>query len=235
MGGTSGGNPSALFTVTGGQAIRAYIDNADSDIFKVVVGTGYPGVGSATNGTVGGISFNPATGCLNVGTTTGPPALGISEQITVSQYLGSTGRLGIFSGNVTSSGGAGFIATSNGGGVLSLETLGSAFAGTTLRTNASTHRLQCAGTLQINCTGASRHIVFGTNTTERGSFDDTGNFLIGTAAVATTATDGFLYVTSCAGTPTGVPTAKTGRVPIVVDTTNHKLYFYDGSWRDAGP
>jgi hypothetical protein len=61
--------------------------------------------------------------------------------------------------------------------------------------------------------------------------DSSGNVVVGTAAVATTATDGFLYVTGCAGTPTGTPTSKTGRVPIVVDTTNNKLYFYSGgSW-----
>lgn len=55
------------------------------------------------------------------------------------------------------------------------------------------------------------------------------------AAVATNATDGFAYIPTCAGTPTGVPTTHTGKCAIVVDTTNHKLYFYDGSWRDAGP
>jgi hypothetical protein len=68
------------------------------------------------------------------------------------------------------------------------------------------------------------------------SIEGTGNVVCNNAAIATTATDGFLYVPSCAGTPTGTPTTKTGRVPIVVDTTNHKLYFYSGgSWRDAGP
>jgi hypothetical protein len=66
---------------------------------------------------------------------------------------------------------------------------------------------------------------------DRVILDSAGNFVVGIAAVATTATDGFLYVTGCAGTPTGTPTAKTGRVPIVVDTTNNKLYFYSGgSW-----
>jgi len=63
-----------------------------------------------------------------------------------------------------------------------------------------------------------------------------GSVVVNTAALATTATDGFLYVPGCAGTPTGVPTAFAGRVPIVVDTTNNKLYFYSGgAWRDAGP
>lgn len=59
---------------------------------------------------------------------------------------------------------------------------------------------------------------------------------VGPAAIATNATNGFFYVPGCAGTPTGTPTAYTGRVPIVVDTTNNKLYFYSGgAWRDAGP
>ena len=71
---------------------------------------------------------------------------------------------------------------------------------------------------------------------ERMRIDSLGNVIINTAAIATTATDGFLHVPSCAGTPTGVPTAYSGRVPVVVDTTNNKLYFYSGgSWRDAGP
>lgn len=71
---------------------------------------------------------------------------------------------------------------------------------------------------------------------ERFSIDANGNVIINTAAVATNATNGFLYVPGCTGTPTGVPTTVTGRVPIVVDTTNNKLYFYSGgAWRDAGP
>jgi hypothetical protein len=64
----------------------------------------------------------------------------------------------------------------------------------------------------------------------------TGGGVFGSAALATNATSGFLYVPSCAGTPTGAPESHTGTIPIVVDSTNHKLYFYSGgSWRDAGP
>lgn len=55
----------------------------------------------------------------------------------------------------------------------------------------------------------------------------------GDAALATTATDGFAYVPSCAGPPTGVPAAKDGLLPIVIDSTNHKLYFYSGGWIPA--
>lgn len=57
------------------------------------------------------------------------------------------------------------------------------------------------------------------------------NTIVGNqAALATTATDGFLYVPTCAGTPTGVPTSYTGKVALVFDTTNNRLYAYDGGW-----
>lgn len=55
--------------------------------------------------------------------------------------------------------------------------------------------------------------------------------VVGTAALATNATDGFIYLPTCAGTPTGVPTANTGRVPWVYDTTNDKIYIYNGAWK----
>ena len=84
-------------------------------------------------------------------------------------------------------------------------------------------------------------IVFRTNNNngalgERLLINNDGNVVCNNAAVATTATDGFLYVATCAGVPTGTPTSYTGRAPIVIDTTNHRLYFYSGgSWRNAGP
>lgn len=62
------------------------------------------------------------------------------------------------------------------------------------------------------------------------NIDANENVVCGNAAIATTATDGFLYIPSCAGPPTGTPTTKTGRVPIVFDTTNNDLYIYDGGW-----
>ncbi len=58
-----------------------------------------------------------------------------------------------------------------------------------------------------------------------------GSAVVGTAALATDATDGFLYIPTSAGTPTGTPTSQTGTVPIQYDTTNHLLYIYrDSAW-----
>jgi hypothetical protein len=67
--------------------------------------------------------------------------------------------------------------------------------------------------------------------TNRMAISSAGNIVAGTqAALATNATDGFLYIPTCAGTPTGVPTAYTGKVALVFDTTNNELYVYDGGW-----
>lgn len=60
------------------------------------------------------------------------------------------------------------------------------------------------------------------------------NIVPGFGALLTDAEDGFIYMQSCAGAPTGTPTAYTGRVPLVVDTTNGRLYLYYGAaWHFA--
>lgn len=58
-----------------------------------------------------------------------------------------------------------------------------------------------------------------------------GSFIVGPGSLATTATAGFLYIASCAGVPTGVPTAFTGEVAMVYDRTNNHLYIYNGGWK----
>lgn len=59
-------------------------------------------------------------------------------------------------------------------------------------------------------------------------------FSHGTSALATTATEGFFHIQSCAGAPTGVPaTIPTGQIPTVYDSTNNRIYCYNGSWRSV--
>lgn len=47
--------------------------------------------------------------------------------------------------------------------------------------------------------------------------------------IATSATSGHGLLPTCAGTPTGVPAAGNGST--VYDTTNNKLYVYNGAWK----
>jgi hypothetical protein len=62
------------------------------------------------------------------------------------------------------------------------------------------------------------------------SMRGSGSFVVGAAALATDATDGFIYIPTCAGVPTGVPTTQTGTAAMVYDTTNEKLMIYNGAW-----
>lgn len=65
--------------------------------------------------------------------------------------------------------------------------------------------------------------------------DANNNIVPGSTALATTATNGFQYMKTTSGLPTGVPaTTYTGQTPMVYDTTNHKICVYDPttpSWR----
>jgi hypothetical protein len=72
-----------------------------------------------------------------------------------------------------------------------------------------------------------------TATAKRMSITSKGNVILGNrVALATTATDGFPYLPTCAGAPTGAATAYTGQAPMVVDSTNNRLYIRVGStWK----
>ncbi len=76
----------------------------------------------------------------------------------------------------------------------------------------------------------------GTNSspTTRLRISSAGNVVIGAAALATNATDGFVYLPSSVGAPTGAPTSYAGTVPVEIDTTNLRLYAnIGGTWRYA--
>jgi hypothetical protein len=102
-----------------------------------------------------------------------------------------------------------------------------------------------------NGSGASGNIIFNvggtgaasgsqntalTALTIYGATATTGNpsIVLGNAALATNATDGFLYISSGAGTPTGTPTTQNGgaAIPMYIDTTNSQLWLYmGGAWK----
>ena len=205
------------------------------------------GIGTANPGTFGKFASVAASGATSVYTGTGVQGLFIStnESTRVVRYdssgslsglhawgngptelmrLDSSGNLGIGTSSPTSK-----LVVSNAGaqgfefdpanGILQVYN----------RSTSAYGELRPYGSLIRFFTGASP--------VETMRITADGNIVAGaSAALATTATNGFLYVPTCAGTPTGTPTAITGMAPIVVNTTNNKLYFYSGgAWRDAGP
>ena len=62
----------------------------------------------------------------------------------------------------------------------------------------------------------------------------TGAVVVGSGPLTQGATTGFLYIPTITAVPTGVPVAFPGRVPIVFDTANNKLWVYNGAWKGAG-
>lgn len=66
--------------------------------------------------------------------------------------------------------------------------------------------------------------------------DGKGNTILGRSALPITATDGFVYVPTVAGTPTGVPSVMTGYRPICIDPSGGagtgKLWVHNGTaWK----
>jgi hypothetical protein len=81
------------------------------------------------------------------------------------------------------------------------------------------------------------NVTFMFASTQRLVVRSNGNLVMGTGAgqQPTNAQTGFLHLTSMAGAPTAAPAAETGAVPIVLDTTNNKLWAYlNGAWKGVG-
>lgn len=102
-------------------------------------------------------------------------------------------------------------------------------AGMTLLNNSAGtgYFLGTAGQAGITINGTTGVNIFAGNAI-KASFTAAGNFLFG-GSVATTATDGDLYIPSCAGPPTGVPSQAGNTIPLRADRTNSKVYAYMGA------
>lgn len=123
-----------------------------------------------------------------------------------------------------------------GGGVFSTQKLFLDGGGNTYWVEGSADNVTLTvGGNDVYTNGSGIHRWLTGGGTIRLSIDNSGNIFPGTAALATSATNGFVYIQSCAGKPTGTPTDVTGRVPTIVDTSNNVPYFYaNGAWRPMG-
>lgn len=99
--------------------------------------------------------------------------------------------------------------------------------------NATANRNVIIGS-GITAPASNFNVILGDNGGNHAITKDTNHnvYFSDNTALATTATNGFVYVRGGAGVPTGTPAATiTGHVPMYADTTNNKLYIYSGgSW-----
>ena len=162
------------------------------------------------------------------------------------QYFNVGGSAGNLTYKLTNAGGAvtpsvAFHASNVASGVLSYEF--DATNGLVLSAgNASSVYIARASVQLINLTNTSGSeagdmILLtqsgGTAMSQKMRISGLGNIVLGAeSALATNATDGATYLPSMAGSPSGVATSYTGKVPMVIDTTNSKIWCYiGGAWK----
>lgn len=114
-------------------------------------------------------------------------------------------------------------------------------------TNCSSFQISAIGTggaqemrvaSVVQGSGTYRRMTFYNNAAERMAIEVNGDIILTkqATALATGATAGFPFLPQCAGTPTGAPTSYTNGVPIVVDVSNGKVYWYlGGAWKSVTP
>lgn len=212
--------------------------DTDANTEKVVIG--FPANGQLRIGTLSGsngvkLENNAAGQALRLATL--DAATGNSGALQIISGTASTGvggALSINPGASTSASTAGAVTMSGGantgtgsGGSITLnggQTTSTGNAGNITLTGGRSTGGGNPGQVSIRTSNAA-------GGTERLTIDGSGNVSVGNAALATSATDGFLYIPSMPGAPSGVPTGKTGRVPLAYDSTNDLLYIYNGSWQ----
>lgn len=203
----SGG--SGTETVGGGSGLQLLSGYASPVSGRMIIGdgTGYVLHMAKHNGTTMTdlITFADS-GRVGVGTTTPAYALDVAGAIH------STGQI------MADYAGARFLAAGSAQGFLLQATAATNYMGV-YWDGAGAGEVHAPQTLRLE-----------TANTARVTLDANGNVAIG-GALTTTATNGYLYIPTMPGAPTGVPTAFSGRAPIVFDTTNNKLWIYNGTWK----
>ena len=177
------------------------------------------GSGSVTSvggtGTVSGLTLSglvTTTGDLTLGGTLSLTSLDVTTALTYIPY-NATNPAGYITSAGTATNVSGIVAIANGG--TGQTTANSAF-------NALAPAQSAGKFLTTDGSNTSWSTTLVTTN---------GSVAAGTGSLATNATNGFFYIPTCAGVPTGVPTAISGFAPMVIDSTDNRLYVYvGGSW-----
>jgi hypothetical protein len=172
------------------------------------------------------------------------PGVGGLVSLNASATFDTTGATKYVGGYMQANGGLG---TSD-SGKITLQAGGTIFSGSPTLTNAYQGGVTIAGGVGVDTShagtprvyddvelrgsrdpswaGEGGHVTVYTDNTLTLKVYNTGSVTTGRPSLATNASAGFPYFPTCAGTPTGTPTAITGYAPVVIDITNSRMYFY---------
>lgn len=161
------------------------------------------------NQLTGNSLFTYASNNLLVGGTTADIySLGTSNFLNIQSQSGNAARFQIIADGTSTAGFQGGNATIRRGGLSLVD--GSTMSFFTNPTNS------------------------GPGLTEKFTLTSLGNVILGNqSALATNSTDGFAYIPTSAGAPTGTPTSYTGKVAMEYDTTNNLFKIYNGGWKNV--
>ena len=197
--------------LSGTGSFNWYTDNLSCQVFKITR------VASAVNYS----NFNPSA--------TGNPvqwtAAGSNTNISMNIVPKGTGGLGVgFSGAVT---GAFHVKQATGGTAIATFRDDGNTADLTIKTTASNE-------VQI-LTGSGDNLTLATNGGNCIRMDLNKNVSFNDTALATNATNGFMWIPSCPGTPTGVLTAPySNAAAIIYDSSANKIWVNcGGTWRST--
>lgn len=209
----TGTNGTPIFTWrrSGATYFTAGVDGAASNLFKF-----------ATTGLTANVAWQVPTAGLQVQFASGTvsaPALAFISEANTGWFRGGGSRMDLAIGGVNT-------VTFNASAINTASQY-QAPDGSNGSPSISFSNATTSGAYKSGTNGFS----LATNGVERLRFDANGNIANVAGALATTATNGFIYVETCAGTPTGVPTSITGSAPIIFDTSANKIWVYNSSWK----
>ena len=197
---------------------------------QIAHGAGTNSVNIGDGASVNTITIGSATSTSALSLLFGSGNCSIAGAVGATITIGASAQTGTITIGSSSSTAAVTIAGSTGVQTISIGT-----GGTGVKTiNIGTGAVANPVTVGSTTTGATLFLQSGATST--GGVSYAGSLFATVGAIATTATDGFLYVATCAGTPTGTPTSRgaagAGSAPIVFDTSGVKIWVYTGgAWK----